>query len=236
LLAVFAVQPAHGSGHQPGNQPVAAEYGPRALTERNIAVVTRRQAALTVQLPVGKRHRQHRSAGTERRLQQRRMKMQQAAPVRRRAFREDGDMPAASEQGRDLVIDDAGMPATATAQENGVVLRRQPADQRPVAHFRLGHESRGQRRVDHVDVYPRDVIGDHQRAGRDMRQVGLDLDAEAVEQGNRPARLQAQTRRLGTQGKNREADQYAGNDQQRQAKDPETADRKVGLVQSACPR
>lgn len=174
--------------------------------------------------------------GTQRRLQQGGVEMQQATPIRRRALGEDGDMAPLVEQAGDFLIDDPGVAATAAAQKDRIVLRRQPADQRPVPDLRLGHEGRRQGGIDHVDVDPRDVIGDDQRTGNGVRQVGLDFDPKRIEQRAGPARFQAQPGGAAAERKNQQGDDDAAEDQQDQAKNPEGAKRKIGFVQSACPR
>jgi len=206
------------------------------LAKRDIAIVARRQAALPVRFPVGNPHWQNRPPGGQRRLDQRRMKMQQGLPVGRRALGKNRDMLAARKKRGDLPVDDPRMPPAATAQEDRVVLRRQPADQRPAPDLFLGNEGRRQHGVDHVDVDPGNVVGDQQCAGNYMGQIGLDPDPERIEQSRRPAGLEAQTRCVAAQRKNAQRHQRPTGDQQRQAKQAEGADRKIGFVQSACPR
>jgi len=87
-------------------------------------------------------------------LQQRGVKMQQAAAVGRCSFREDGDMLALAEQPGNLLVDDPGVPPAAPTQEDSVVPGCQPADDRPVTHLLLRHESRWHDRIDHENVDP----------------------------------------------------------------------------------
>jgi len=82
------------------------------------------------------------------------MKMQQTAAIGRRSFRKNSDMLALAKNGGDLLVDDPGVPATAPAQEDGVVPGCQPADDRPVTHLLLRHESRWHDRIDHENVDP----------------------------------------------------------------------------------
>jgi len=164
------------------------------------------------------------------------MKMQQGLAVGRRALGKNRDMLAARQKRGDLPVDYPRMPPAAAAQEDRVVLCRQPADQRPAPDLFLGNEGRRQHGVDHVDVDPGNVVGDQQCAGHDMGQVGLDLDSEGIEQRGRPAGLQAQAGRVAAQRKYAERHQRPADHHQRQAKQPEGTDRKIGFVQSACPR
>jgi len=129
-------------------------------------------------------------AGAQGRLQQRRMEVKEAPSIGRGPLGKDRDVLSPVENRRDLLVDDLRVAAAATAQEHRVVLGGQPADQGPVADLFLGNERRGQRSVDHVDVDPRDVVGDDQRPRRGMAEIGLDLDAEGIEQGHRPTGLQ----------------------------------------------
>jgi len=206
------------------------------LAERNIAVVARRQAALAIEFPVGNRHRQHRPPGNQRRLEQRGMEMQQTAAIGGRPLGKHGNVLPLAQHIGDLLIDDFGVAAAAPAQENRVVLGRQPADQRPVPDFLLRNESGRQGGVDHVDIDPRDMVGDQQSARHRMGQIGLDLDAERVEQGGRPALLEPQPATIATERKNNQRYQRPGQHQQGDAKNPEGASRKVGVVQASCPR
>jgi len=80
--------------------------------------------------------------------------MQQAPAIGRRSFRKNRDMLALGQNSGNLGVDDSCMPTAATTQENGIVLRGQPADNRPVADFLLGNKSGWQHRVDHQDVQP----------------------------------------------------------------------------------
>ncbi len=174
--------------------------------------------------------------GTQGRLQQGGMEMQQTPPIRRRTLGEDGDVAPLVEEGGNFLIDDFCMTAAATAQEYRIVLRRQPADQRPGPDLRLGDEGRRQPGIDDVDVDPRDVIRDDQRTGNRVGQIGLDLDPEGIEQRAGPTRLQAQLGSCTADRKNQQSDDDAADDQQDQAENPEGAKRKIGFVQSACPK
>jgi len=126
--------------YQTGNQTLATENGPSALTERDIPVVTWRQTALAIDLPVGKRDRHDRIAPDQRRLQQGGMKMQQTAAICRRTFRKYRDMTTTAKQLTNFLIDDLCVTAAASAQEDGVVFRRQPANDRPVPDLFLRDE------------------------------------------------------------------------------------------------
>ncbi len=174
--------------------------------------------------------------GAQGRLQQGSMEMQQTPPIRRRTLRKDRDMAPLVEQGGNFLIDDFCVAAAATAQEDRIVLRRQPADQRPVPDLRLGDEGRRQGGIDNVDVDPRDVIGDDQRTGNRVGQIGLDLDPEGIEQRAGPTRLQAQPGSCTADRKNQQGDDDAAENQQNQAENPEGAKRRIGFVQSACPK
>jgi hypothetical protein len=114
--------------------------------------------------------------GAQRRLQQGGMEMQQTPPIRRRTLGKDGDMAPLVEQGCDFLIDDFCVTAATAAQKNRIVLRRQPANQRPVPDLSLGYEGRRQGGIDDVDIDPRNVVGDDQRTGNRVGQIGLDLD------------------------------------------------------------
>jgi len=206
------------------------------LAHGDIAVVTRRQAALPIDFPVGKRHRQDRPPRRQRRLDQGGMKMQQTPAIGRRSFGKNGDVLAFVEKLGDLLIDHLGVTATAAPQKHRIVLRRQPADQRPVAHLFLRYEGRRQDGVDDIDVDPRDVIGDEQGTGNGMRQVSLDVDAQGVEQGRSPTGLERHALRLAAQWKKTERQDRRTEHQQGNAENPESADRDIGLAQSAYPR
>jgi len=87
-------------------------------------------------------------------LQQGSVKMQQTAAIGRRSFRKNSNMLALAKNGGDLLVDDPGVPAAAPAQEDSVVPGCQPADDRPVTHLLLRHESRWHDRIDHENVDP----------------------------------------------------------------------------------
>jgi len=206
------------------------------LAQGNTPVVTRRQAALAVEFPVGNPDRQHWPARGQRRLDQGGVKMQQMRAIGRRAFGKYGHIFPLSQNFSDLLVDDPGMPAAAPAQEDRVVFRRQPADQRPVPHLFLGNEGRRQYRIDDIDVDPRNMVGNHQRARHGMGQVGFDRDAQRIEQRDGPTGFQPAAHGLAANRKNAKDDQSPAGDQQGQAKQPEGASQGVGFVQSVCPR
>ena len=63
----------------------------------------------------------------------------------------------------------------------------EPAEQRPLAHLGLRDEGSGPGGVDDEDVQPRHVVGHQQAARRDVGFVGVQADAEDVQQPDRPA-------------------------------------------------
>jgi hypothetical protein len=162
--------------------------------------------------------------------------MQQTAAIGGRTLGENRDMLAAGQDFADLGIDHPGVAATAATQEDGVVPGRQPADQWPLADLGLGHEGGRQRRIDHVDVDPGNVIGDQQSPRHGMGQVGLDLDSQGVEQGDRPARLEAQAGRRAAQRIDQQGGEKRGDQQQGDAEQSVAAEQEVGLVQTVYPR
>jgi len=164
------------------------------------------------------------------------MEMQQTAAVAGRPFGKDRDMLALGQHVGNLLIDDPGVAAAAPAQEDRVVFGGQPADQRPVPNFLLRDEGGRQGGVDHVDVDPRDVVGDQQRARHRMGQIGLDLDPKRIEQRGRPCLLEPQAGTVGAERKNGQRNQRPGQYQQEDAKNPEGANQKMGVVQGSCPR
>jgi len=191
---------------------------------------------LAIRFPVGNRQRQHRPAGRQRRLQQRGMKMQQAAAIGCRSLGKYGDMLALRQQLGDLGIDDAGVAATSPTQENCIVSRRQGADNRPVPDLFLGHECRRQHGVDHQDVQPGNVVGDQQDAGSGMGQVGLQANAENPEQAGRPAHPKTQASGIADERQQGERKRHTPNHQQNQPCNAVKAKRKGGFVQSVYPR
>ncbi|OHC68898.1 MAG: hypothetical protein A2045_06055 [Rhodocyclales bacterium GWA2_65_20] len=124
-----------------------------------------------------------------------------------------------------LLVDHLRMATAATAQEYRVVLCRQPADQRPVPDLFLRDEGRWQRGVDDVDIDPRNMIGDQQGTRNRMRQVGLDLDTECIEQGSRPTGLECQTLAVAAQRENAQRKKHPADYQQGDTKYPESANR-----------
>jgi hypothetical protein len=153
------------------------------------------------------------------------VEMQQAAAIAGRPLGKNRDMLAQGQHIGNLLVDDFGVPAAAAAQEDRIVLCRQPADQRPVPDFLLRDESGRQDGVDHVDVNPRDVVGDQQCAGHRMRQIGLDFDTERVEQGGRPAGLEGQASTVVAERQNAQRAERPADDQQGDAANPEGANR-----------
>lgn len=235
-LPVFAIQPTQRCRHEPGDQALAAQNAPRALSQGNITIVAGSQTALAIQFPVGNGQRQNRVSGAQRRLQQSGVEVQQTPPIGRRAFGENGHVTPLVKQSGNLLIDDLGVPAAATPQKNGIVLRSQPTDQRPVPNLRLGDEGGRQGGIDHINVDPRNVVGHDQCARNRMRQISLDLDAERIKQRASPTCFQSQPSSIAADRKNQPRDDHTAENQQDQAKNPEGAKRKIGFVQSACPR
>ena len=80
------------------------------------------------------------------------------------------------------------------------------------------------------------MVGDQQRPGHRVRQVGLDLDAERVEHGGRPGLLEQQPAPVAAQAERGQRNDGPGDDQQGQPEKAEGAGRARGLVQSAFPR
>jgi len=136
---------------------------------------------------VGNCQREQRPAGLYRRLQQRGVESEQVRAVARRAFREYGDVNAGVEQGVDFAIHQARVAATAATQEDGVVALGEPADERPGADFRLRNEGCGAHAINGENVEPRDMIGDHEAAGRRVVRLRLDVNGEDREELPRPA-------------------------------------------------
>jgi len=68
-------------------------------------------------------------------------------------------------------------------------------------YFFLGHKSSRQGCIDHVDVDPRNMIGNNQCAGNGMRQIGLDLNAKRIQQRRRPSGFQGEPLSLTAQWK-----------------------------------
>jgi len=69
-----------------------------------------------------------------------------------------------------------------------------------------------------------------------MRQVGLNLDTERIEQGGRPALLEQQPATVAAERKNAQRKERPAGDQQGDAKNPEGADGQIGFGQLSCPR
>jgi hypothetical protein len=206
------------------------------LAHGNITVVARRQATLTIKLPVGNCHWQHGPPCSQRWLDQGCMKMQQTSTIRRGSFGKDGYMLSLAKDLCHLLIDHLRVTAAAALQKYRVVLRRQPADQWPMPDFFFRHEGCRHCRIDHVDVDPGNVIGDEQGPGNGMRQVGLNLDTKSIEQGPRPTCLERQALAVAAQRKDAQGKESPADYQQGYAKNPESADRYVCLAQSSCPR
>jgi len=80
------------------------------------------------------------------------------------------------------------------------------------------------------------VVGNQQGARHGMRQIGLDLDAERIEQCSRPGTLQRQATAIAAPGKRQQRDQQATDDQQEEPEQAKCAGRKIGFVQFAYPR
>jgi len=217
LTPILAIQAAQGRRHQTCDQALATKNLPGALAHGDIAVVSRRQAARPVRLPIRDADRQDSPPGGQGRLYQRRVEMQQMRPVSRRSLGEYGHMVARCQDAGDFLIDDPGVPAAASAQKYRIVASRQPADQGPMANLFLGNECSGQRSVDHVDIDPGNMIGDQQGTRLDVREIGFENDAENVEQGSRPTCLQSITVASTTPGEDDEHDQCPAQHEQGEA-------------------
>lgn len=217
------MQAAQGRSDQTGDQALAAENGPQRLAKRNIAIVARRQTAFAIQFPVRDSRRQDRPTGGQRRLQQRGVKMQQAAAISRRAFGKERDHPALSQMPGNFFVDDPGVPATAATQEDGVASRRQPAKQRPASDLFLGDEDRRDRRIDDENVNPGNVIGDQQHPCCRVGQVGLEFDPQRIKRGDRPALFEQDPAPFAAERKQAQRDNCPADDQQGQTKKSEGA-------------
>ncbi len=158
------------------------------------------------------------------------MEVQQGAAVAGGAFREDCRTLAGGQQRGDLGVDDLGVATAATAQENGIGVGRQPADQRPAAYFRLGHESDRPGGVDGVDVEPRDMIGHHQTARWNAGAAEFQAHAEDAQQLLRPALLEGQAQRLAGPWINHGHRGRPPQEVQHQAAEAEAASQAVGLA------
>ncbi len=112
--------------------------------------------------------------------------MQQTATIGRRTLGENGDILALRQNFGYLRIDDARVPPTPAAQEDGLVPGRQTADERSVADLFLGHEGGRQDGVNHQNIKPGNVIRHQQNAGCRMAQVGVQTDAQNFEKPCRP--------------------------------------------------
>jgi len=69
-----------------------------------------------------------------------------------------------------------------------------------------------------------------------MGQIGLDLDAERIEQGGRPAGFQGQPLAVAAERKNAQRKERPAGNQQGEAENPEGANRQIGFGQLSCPR
>ena len=99
------------------------------------------------------------------------MERQQFAPVARGSFGEHTDDIAGNQMLGQLVHDPLRVAALLALQEHRIELEREPAHHGPLAYFRLRDETRRPPRVDHIDVDPRNMIGDDQRATVEPRAV-----------------------------------------------------------------
>ena len=115
------------------------------------------------------RHGLHRGIGLNGRLDQVGMKGQQIAAIAGGAFRKNGHHVAVS-HGIGHVFDHAQRVFAAGAfNVQRARTRGQHADQRPVAHIRLGDKTAVPRCVDDQNVEPRNVVGHHERWPTDHR-------------------------------------------------------------------
>ena len=162
--------------------------------------------------------------------------MQQATAIARRSFRKDRNMLALAENVGNLFIDDPGVPTTASAQENRIVLGRKPADDWPVTNLLLRHEGRWQGRIDDENIDPRNVVGNQQGAGYSVGQIGLEFDAQSVKQGCRPCLLEQQAPPIAANTEQGQRDDGPTENQQSQSQATVGANEEDGLVQASCPR
>lgn len=133
--------------------------------------------------------RPHGRIRLDRGLQQTALERPDLAAVGRRAFRKEADAIAGQQGAFDVVDDPAGFVAFFALDEEGVGALGKKAEQRPLADFRFGDESGGVHAVERVDVHPRHVIGDEQRAAQTRGRpfaFDNDFDLQRIEQAGRP--------------------------------------------------
>jgi len=101
-------------------------------------------------------------SAARRRLQQRGAEGQDGGAVGTRAFGKDNHQHAVGQRGFDFAVHLADVGAALALNKNRPGNRREPAEQRPAAHVRLGHEHRRRRRGDGENVEVTQVIADEQ--------------------------------------------------------------------------
>ncbi len=168
-----------------GQRPTAQQRIER-FAERKVVDISGRRRLLALCILVIQAKRLHRPRRRHRRLEHIRVKGQQRPPVGRRAFRKHAHQFAGREPVRQFLHDAFRFAALLALNEHGAQLLREPADHRPFADFRLRHERRRPPRVDHVDVDPRNVVADHERALVEARVIVMHDQAHAGE----PQKLQ----------------------------------------------
>lgn len=80
------------------------------------------------------------------------------------------------------------------------------------------------------------MIRDQQRPWDNMRKIGLNFDAQCIEQSDGPTLLEQQAATVAADAEQGQRNNGPANDQQGQAKNPKCADDGRGLVQASCPR
>jgi hypothetical protein len=149
--------------------------------------------------------------------------MQEMRAISRRALGKDGDVVALGENPGNLLVDDPSMATAATAQEDRIAARRQPADQRPVPDFLLGDKGGRQGGIDDKDIEPRNMVGDNQRARHGMAEVSLEFDAQRGQDTPGDTRFNALVLGIGAPGNQEKDEKNNPAQRQREAKQPESA-------------
>ncbi len=174
------------------DERAAAQHHVERRAQRQFARIGRRDRLPPLRILVHQADRLHRAAGRHRGLEQVRVERQQFLPVGRRPFRKHAHQPAVAQALGHLVHDTHRLGTLLALQEHGIELLGEPADHRPLPHLGFRHERRRPPRVDRVDVEPRHVIADHERARVEPRAVVMDDETHPADpqQLERPAAYQ----------------------------------------------